>query len=135
MNSLAAKRAMSSYQKVERTKRDTNNPQELVGLLFTGLTDRIASARKALAENDRTTRAEQVTKAQKILFGLCQTLDFEKGGELARNLFRLYDYSINKLSEGHAQEDEKCFEEVHDLISTVRNAWTEMPSVGNTNQQ
>ena len=70
MNSLAAKRAMSSYQNVERTKRDTNNPQELVSLLFTGLTDRIASARKALADNDRTTRAEQVTKAQKILFGL-----------------------------------------------------------------
>jgi flagellin-specific chaperone FliS len=50
MNSLAAKRAMSSYQNVERTKRDTNNPQELVSLLFTGLTDRIASARKALAD-------------------------------------------------------------------------------------
>ena len=135
MNPLAAKRAMSSYQKVDRTKRDTNNPQELVSLLFTGLTDRIAAARKALADNDRITRAEQVTKAQKILFALCQTLDFEEGGELARNLYHLYDYCINKLSEGHAKENGECFEEVHDLISTIRNAWNSMPAMGNTLQQ
>jgi flagellar protein FliS len=128
MNQLAAKRALSNYATVERTKRDTEKPQELVLLLFQSLTDRIAMARKALADNDRVTRATAVTKAQKILFGLSQTLDFEKGGELARNLHSLYSYCIERLGSGHAKEDDLIFEEVFDLMAMIRDAWESMPT-------
>jgi flagellar protein FliS len=135
MNSLSSKRAISSYATVEKTKRDTNNPQELVNLLFVGLTDRIAMARKALEDKDRTARATAVTKCQKILFGLSQTLDFENGDELARNLHSLYNYCIQRLSEGHAKEDDTMFEEVFDLMATIRDAWQTIPAKTNVKAQ
>ena len=128
MNQLAQKKALSSYATVAKTKNDTENPQELVHLLFVGLTDRIAMVRKALADNDREKRAVAVTKSQKILFGLSQTLDFEQGGELARNLHSLYQYCIERLGVGHAKEDDSVFEEVFDLMVMIRDAWASVPS-------
>jgi flagellar protein FliS len=95
---------------------------------FEGLTDRIALARSALAKNDREGRAEAVTKAQKILFGLRDSLDHEKGGELANNLDSLYEYSNRRLIKAHVREDDSIFEEVMDLMVMIREAWKQIPT-------
>ena len=124
-------RAISDYNKVASTKTDTKDPHELIKLLFEGLTDRIALARSALAKNDREGRAEAVTKAQKILFGLRDSLDHEKGGELANNLDSLYEYSNRRLIKAHVREDDSIFEEVMDLMVMIREAWKQIP----TNQE
>lgn len=129
MNALA-KKALFNYASVEQTKAETGNPHELVQLLFQGLTDRIAAARNALERQQREERANCVTRAHKILFGLRQTLDFEKGGELARNLDSLYDYCTRRLTEGHAREDDEIFQEVQELMVQIRDAWNVMPTKG-----
>ena len=121
-------RAISDYNKVASTKTDTKDPHELIKLLFEGLTDRIALARSALAKNDREGRAEAVTKAQKILFGLRDSLDHEKGGELANNLDSLYEYSNRRLIKAHVREDDSIFEEVMDLMVMIRDAWKQIPT-------
>ena len=121
-------RAISDYNKVASTKTDTKDPHELIKLLFEGLTDRIALARSALAKNDREGRAEAVTKAQKILFGLRDSLDHEKGGELANNLDSLYEYSNRRLIKAHVREDDSIFEEVMDLMVMIREAWKQIPT-------
>ena len=121
-------RAISDYNKVASAKTDTKDPHELIKLLFEGLTDRIALARSALAKNDREGRAEAVTKAQKILFGLRDSLDHEKGGELANNLDSLYEYSNRRLIKAHVREDDSIFEEVMDLMVMIREAWKQIPT-------
>jgi flagellar protein FliS len=99
-----------------------------VKLLFIGLTDRIAAARAALDKGDRAARAIAVTKAQKILFGLRDSLDFKAGGELAINLDSLYDYCLRRLTKAHAREDDEIFAEVMDLMVSIRDAWKEIPT-------
>ena len=121
-------RAISDYNNVAATKTDTKDPHELVKLLFEGLTDRIALARSALAKEDREGRAEAVTKAQKILFGLRESLDFKTGGELATNLDSLYEYSIRRLIKAHSREDDSIFKEVMDLMVMIRDAWKQIPT-------
>jgi len=64
MNTVAS-RALNSYQDISNTNRQTQDPKELVGLLFNGLTDRIAGAIAALARGDRAARGEYISKAQK----------------------------------------------------------------------
>jgi flagellar protein FliS len=99
-----------------------------VKLLFIGLTDRIALARSLLNKGDREGRATAVTRAQKILFGLRDSLDFNAGGELALNLDSLYDYCLRRLSEAHAKEDDAIFAEVMELMVIIREAWKEIPT-------
>jgi flagellar protein FliS len=122
------KRGISAYQSVAMTTAETRDPHELVKLLFVGLTDRIALARNALEKGDREARAIAVTKAQKILFGLRDSLDFEAGGELAINLDSWYDYCLRRLTRAHAREDDEIFAEVMDLMVSIREAWKEIPT-------
>ena len=123
------RRGISAYQSVAMTTAETRDPHELVKLLFVGLTDRIAMARAALEKGDREARAIAVTKAQKILFGLRDSLDFEAGGELALNLDSLYDYCLRRLVNAHAREDDEIFAEVMELMVSIREAWKEIPTV------
>jgi flagellar secretion chaperone FliS len=123
------RRGISEYQAVAMTSAETRDPHELVKLLFVGLNDRIAMARAALEKGDREARAIAVTKAQKILFGLRDSLDFKAGGELALNLDSLYDYCIRRLVNAHAREDDKIFAEVMDLMVSIREAWKEIPTI------
>jgi flagellar protein FliS len=111
------------------TTAETRDPHELVKLLFIGLTDRIAMARAALEKGDREARAIAVTKAQKILFGLRDSLDFEAGGELALNLDSLYDYCHRRLVAAHAREDDEIFAEVMALMVSIRDAWKQIPTI------
>ncbi len=126
------RRGISEYNFVSSTAHETRDPHELVQLLFIGLTDRIAMARAALAKGDRGARAIAVTKAQKILFGLSDSLDFKAGGELALSLDSLYDYCIRRLTSAHANEDDGIFSEVMDLMVTIRDAWKEIPTKKNS---
>ena len=119
---------ISAYQSVAMDTAETRDPHELVKLLFVGLTDRIAMARAALEKGDREARAIAVTKSQKILFGLRDSLDFEAGGELATNLDSLYDYCLRRLTKAHAQEDDSIFAEVMDLMVSIRDAWKAIPT-------
>ena len=123
------RRGISAYQSVAMTTAETRDPHELVKLLFVGLTDRIALARNALEKGDREARAIAVTKAQKILFGLRDSLDFEAGGELALNLDSLYDYCLRRLVNAHAREDDEIFAEVMELMVSIREAWKEIPTI------
>ena len=127
--SALRRRGISAYQAVAMTSAETRDPHELVKLLFIGLTDRIAMARAALEKGDREARAIAVTKAQKILFGLRDSLDFEAGGELALNLDSLYEYCLRRLVNAHAREDDKIFAEVMELMVSIREAWKEIPTV------
>ena len=123
------RRALSNYTEVAAaSNKDTKSPHELIRLLFDGLTDRIAGARSALAKGDREERANSVTKAQTILWGLRESLDFEKGKDLAVNLDSLYDYCIRRLTAAHAKEDDEIFSEVMDLMINIRDAWRQMPT-------
>ncbi|MDG2141421.1 MAG: flagellar export chaperone FliS [Gammaproteobacteria bacterium] len=123
------RRAISNYTQVAATNNeDTKTPHELIKLLFDGLTDRIASARSALAKEDREERAKAVTKAQTILWGLRDSLDFKVGGELAVNLDSLYEYCLRRLTTAHAKEDDEIFSEVMDLMVSIRDAWRAIPA-------
>ena len=119
---------ISAYQSVAMDTAETRDPHELVKLLFVGLTDRIAMARAALERGDREARAIAVTKSQKILFGLRDSLDFEAGGELALNLDSLYEYCHRRLVRAHAREDDEIFVEVMDLMVSIREAWKVIPT-------
>ena len=122
------RRGVSAYQSVAASTAETRDPHELVKLLFIGLTDRIAASRAALEKGDRLARAVAVTKAQKILYGLRDSLDFEAGGELAINLDSLYEYCLRRLTTAHAREDDEIFAEVMDLMVSIRDAWKEIPT-------
>lgn len=64
-----------------------------------------------------------IVKSQDIITELMVSLDFEKGGDIAQNLFHLYMFFNQRLIDANMAKDPKGIREVHDLMADLRDAW------------
>jgi len=71
----------------------------------------------------------RLARASRIVVGLQAALDLDKGGDLATNLNELYGYIVRRLLHVNIHNDLTALEEVHGLISEVREAWRQVPSL------
>ena len=92
-------------------------------MLMEGGLTRIAQARGAIERGWTAEKGELIGKAVGIVGGLRNGLDFEKGGELALNLDRLYDYMIAKLTEANVHNDLTRLDEVATLLREIKSGW------------
>lgn len=109
----------------------TASPGQLVLMLYDGALRFLGQAIVALkSPEDTAGRIESANKnlqrTQAILSELKGSLNFEVGGDHARNLDRLYDYHLRRLFEANIKKDPKPAEEVEGLIRQLRDGWAEM---------
>ncbi len=105
------------------TAVETASPVRLVVMLYDGAIRFLHEALHAIQNRDYETKNLKYQRAQKILAELISSLDFEKGGEIAENLFRLYTYMYNQLVEANIQDSVERTEHVIHLLSELREAW------------
>lgn len=86
-----------------------------------------------IAENEMISRQPKldlvhnaIVKAQDIITELMVSLDFEKGGDIAQNLFHLYMYFNQRLVDANLSKDVSNLREVYDLMADLREAWAEI---------
>ncbi len=99
------------------------SPQQVVQLMLDTLLARILEARGHLERSEIAAKGEKVGKAIGILEGLLLSLDLERGGEIAANLQRLYDYSVRTLLKANLENRPELFDEVADLVRTLKAGW------------
>jgi len=66
---------------------------------------------------------EHFVRALTILYGLQSSLDFENGGEIADNLYRLYEYARQQLLLTARGEDMAGVSAAIDAMENIREAW------------
>lgn len=75
-----------------------------------------------------------LVKSQDVITELMAGLDFERGGDIAKNLFSLYMYFNEKIKEGNMKKSPEPLHEVRTLLSDLREAWAAiLPQVGDLN--
>jgi flagellar protein FliS len=121
-------RAASAYKTVgAQSSVDGADAHQLIVLLFDGLLQAVNAARGALSRGDVATKGTQIQRAVRFLEeGLKGGLDDQRGGELARRLRALYDYCIQRLTQGNARNDANALAEVVALITPVADGWKDM---------
>ena len=67
-----------------------------------------------------------ILKTQEIITELTVSLDFEQGGEIAKNLFSLYTWFNRELLESNIHQDAKRIGAVRQQLSDLRSAWAEI---------
>ena len=124
----------NAYQRINvETSMHTIDQHQLVSLLYAGVLNSIATARGAMARGDVATKCAAISKAVRILEeGLSTALDREGGGALASNLDALYDYSLRRLIQANAKNDDAMLEEVARLIEPVAQGWNDIKKVAAT---
>jgi flagellar protein FliS len=119
--------AMRQYQSVNtQAKAVDASPHRLIQMLMEGGLSRLAQARGAMDRGQVAMKGELIGKAIAIVGGLREGLDLEKGGEVAVNLDRLYEYMITRLFEANLHNTVAPLDEVVVLLRNVKSGWDDI---------
>ena len=114
---------VNGHDRYLETAVETASPARLIVMLYDGAIRFINEAAYAMQQRDYETQNTKLQRAQKILAELISSLDFDKGGEIAENLFRLYTYMYNQLVEANINDNLDRLQHVVQLLSELREAW------------
>ena len=111
--------------KYQQTKVKTAGQGQIIVMLYNEALKQLDIANFELGSSSpRLDRAHNaIIKTREILTELTVSLDFEKGGNIARNLFNLYVYFNQQLMESNLKKDPSSLKEIHRLMSDLRDAW------------
>jgi flagellar protein FliS len=114
---------MNAYQSYRQTQAETAAPGELVVMLYRGAARFVGSAVEAIEACNVPTAHNNLVRAQAVISELLETLDLERGGELARNLMQIYEYMNHQLVEANLRKDVAPAREVERLLRELLPAW------------
>ncbi len=113
-------------QQYKRQQIETASPEELLILLYEGAIRFLMVAKKAWDEDqDLEKFHNNLLKAQQIIVEFMNTLDIEIGGEVAKNLYSLYEYLHYRLVQANIKKDITMVEEVLDHLRKLKATWSE----------
>lgn len=113
---------MRPYQNYQRVNISTADPVRIIVLLYEGAIKNLNQTLR-LFGRDSNAASEKITRTLDIINYLRNALDHEKGGEIAFNLERLYDYMRDTLGQANIQQDKAKVEIVIGLLQTLLEGW------------
>src|SRR5690606_7198563 len=96
---------------------------QVIQLMLDSALARIAEATGHLQRGEIAAKGEKIGKALRIIEALMLGLDTERGGELAENLERVYDYSARTLLKANLENRVDLLEEVNALLREIKVGW------------
>jgi len=102
---------------------------QLIQMLLDGLIESLTVAEGHINRKSIPEKSFHLTRAGRIVVGLQSALDFEKGGDIAKNLNELYGYVTRRLLHINIKNDIEALQEIRHLIAQIREAWTLVPSL------
>ena len=121
------KTAHQQYANVHFTTLDRG---KLLLMMYDGGLNFLRHAKAALEAKDIPKFARYLSKSQAIVAELMNTLDFDAGGTIAKDLDRLYDFMLFYLTEANLQKDPKKIQRVIELLETIASAYREVIESG-----
>jgi flagellar protein FliS len=106
----------------------TANQLKLIVMLYDGAIRHLTQALDCFSEGHKSYDRinTHVIAAQDIISELMASLDFEKGGAVAKNLFALYTYMNHQLLDANLKKTDKPILEVKKMLVELREAWDEI---------
>ena len=102
------------------------SPQKLIEMLYEGILRFCARAKVAIRNEDIEQRVYFVKRTTAIFIELINTLNYEKGGEVAHYLSGLYTREIQLLSLANLENNEDRINEVINVTKGLLEAWREV---------
>ena len=117
--------ALKAYEQVEQDFMvESANRHRLVEILFTELVASIDRAIMGISVDDQSARSAGVSKALTIVYSLRTSLDFERGGDVAKSLADLYDWARLQLLATNNDRSTERLTAVRTSISEIAEAWS-----------
>lgn len=100
------------------------SPHKLIVMLFDGALQAVRNGLTHMKAGNIPEKGAAISKAMQIIEnGLRASLDREVGGQIAESLDALYEYMGHRLLMANLNNKPEMLEEVHRLLSELRDAW------------
>ena len=124
---MATKKILDAYKNANREAVvESDDPQALIMLLLDELLRAMRGYVSVVSNNDsqEMRKNDQFTRALTMLYGLQSCLNFDEGGEIAENLFKLYEYARVQLLHASATGETTGMSAAISAIGDIREAWS-----------
>ncbi|MBU2739083.1 flagellar export chaperone FliS [Acidithiobacillus concretivorus] len=118
--SLATAAAMQAYKQVGNQGISSDR---LVLLGLEGILEYVRRARLAIQAKDMSAKADSMDKAYQLTAHLLASVNFEEGGEIAKNLDSLYRFLLNQLAQANIFDDLQALDACQPVLVDLRDAW------------
>lgn len=109
----------------QQTQVMTSSGVQIVVLLYDAAIQSIELARRGIDTSNLQDKGRFLGRAISIVGELNSVLDFERGGEIAPALHRIYDYVLTELVTANARNDAHHLDGPLRCLTTLREGWKE----------
>lgn len=99
--------------------------EQLLLMLVDGTVKYTKIAKLAIEKKDIATAHKELIRVQDIFTELMSTLD-RSAGEMADNLFSLYDFIKTQLAQANIKKDVEIIDGILPLMEEIRDIWHEV---------
>jgi len=121
---MAAARTRA-YETVGTTNRvATADPHQLIAILFDEALADLAKARRAIETDDLAGKSRYLSHASTLVAALEVSLDYDKGGEIARTLGQVYRFIRARILTAGRKNDPEQARMAAETLGEIASAWT-----------
>ncbi|MBD5165859.1 flagellar export chaperone FliS [Helicobacter sp.] len=115
--------AYSSYQ---QNSVAVESPAKLVEMLYEGILRFASMAKRCIDSQDIEKKIYYINRTTDIFVELLNSLDYEKGGQVAHYLTGLYTHQIKLLTQANMENNKDKIDIVIKVVKGLLEAWKEV---------
>ena len=120
----------------KKTSVNTASKEQILLMLYQAAIKNCKKAIEAIEEKNIPKKGEYIGKMQDIVIELNNSLDFEVGGDVAKELSSLYDYVLYSSTQANIKLDAQPLHGCLNVLNTLYDGWAEaVKSLKNTPTQ
>jgi flagellar protein FliS len=119
----------------KQTAVKTANRGQIVIMLYEAAIQNVKKAAVAIDQKDIPGKGVAIGKAHDIINELLNTLDFEVGGNIAKDLERLYNFMTEQLVKANLEISKEPLQTVQKLLETLLDGWKGAVNQGSQSQK
>jgi flagellar secretion chaperone FliS len=109
----------------KKTSVETASKEQILLMLYQAAIKNCKKAIEAIEQKNIAKKGEYIGKMQDIVVELSNSLDFEVGGEVAKELSSLYDYILYSSTQANIKIEKSHLEGCLKVLNTLYDGWTE----------
>ena len=109
----------------KKTSIQTASKEQILLMLYQAAIKNCKKAIEGINDGDVRKKGEHIGKLQDIVIELNNSLDFEVGGDVARELSSLYDYVLYSSNQSNIKLDVEPLEGCLKVLSTLYDGWAQ----------
>jgi flagellar protein FliS len=111
------------YNAYKNTQIKTASREQILLMLYDGAIKYMKQGRDALNDENHELAHDKLIQAQDIVTELMASLDMDVGGDVAEDLYSLYDFILHNLVQANVDKNSHRVTEALDVMEDLNDAW------------